>query len=204
MKTNIFLKDKASNDFKTNPNAAAEELEFKSQQLHASSETHSRLEVELQKRRLDLKKIDNLEEKISVEMDQLKEKIRLYESELHKFILVDEMKHEKEKQIQELFAKRDQLETKAIQSRQICDHLRYTKLEARKQLLLADETHTNLEANEVKIKQFEQNIHHLKTFIEQREVESDIHPILKRCMQFTNEVNQFVQKQVSLVGLRGY
>merc|ERR1719436_481175 len=70
-----------------------DELDFKSKQLANSESTQNRLEAELVKRQGELEKIESLDLKISVELQQVEAKMQQYEVEIsHKFDRIDDVR----------------------------------------------------------------------------------------------------------------
>ena len=61
------------------------ELTFKERQIQSSNQTKSRLEEEFKKRKMDLEKINTLDQKIEVELSSLKSKMESMDTELMQF-----------------------------------------------------------------------------------------------------------------------
>jgi len=174
-----------------------DELEFKNKQLQNSASTHQRLQGELEKREGELDKINSLDVKITTELQQLELKINQYQNELKTTLeFVDDMKADKENQISNLQRKRVGLETReaALKKQVNFLELRY---EGKKQQLLENETYNDLEAQEQKLKQYEQNLFHLQTFISTKTAETDYQPQLKKLLDTSEQVNQIIQKQLT-------
>lgn len=174
-----------------------DELKFKNRQLQNSASTQTRLEGELEKRQSELDKINSLDTKISTELQQLEAKIVEYQDEMsNKLDFVDKMKKEKEAQINQLKKRRSQLEERAQALKKQVNFLQI-RYDGKKQQLLENETHADLDAQEQKMKQYEQNLFHLKTFIAAKTSETDFQRELAKVMERAEQVNQIIQKQLT-------
>lgn len=173
-----------------------DELDFKNKQLQNSESTQNRLQAELEKRNGELDKIVSLDAKISSELQQLETKIKQYQTDIsEKFDHIDEMKQEKEQQIRTLSARKetlmDRLETMKKQ-------INFMKLknDGKKQQLLENEINSGLESQEQKIKQFENNLFHLRLFISTKVAESDFQAQMGNCLDMAEQVNQILQDKM--------
>lgn len=172
------------------------ELEFKNRQLQNSASTHQRLQGELEKRQGELDKINSLDVKITVELQQLEAKIQQYEHELStKLEFVDDMKLEKEQKIVVLNKRRAQLEVRSQALKKQVNFLQL-RYEGKKQQLVENETYSELESQEQKVKQYLQNLFHLQTFINTKTRETDYQPQLRKVMETAEQVNQIITKQL--------
>lgn len=173
-----------------------DELEFKSRQLQDSETTQQRLQAELEKRTGELEKINSLDAKISTELQGLENKIKQYQSDMtDKFDHVEELKREKEGQMRELEERKVTLEARAgVLTKQVGFlKLRY---DGKKQQLLENETNTTMESSEQKIKQFEQNLFHLRSFISAKTAESDYQSHRSAAVEMAEQINTILQKQL--------
>eukprot|EP00743_Colponemidia_sp_Colp-15_P001360 GILK01001490.1.p1 GENE.GILK01001490.1~~GILK01001490.1.p1 ORF type:complete len:646 (+),score=138.74 GILK01001490.1:56-1993(+) len=172
------------------------ELQYKGDQLASSQATQSRLQAELEKRNADLEKINTLDSKISLELHSLSDKIISMEHDLkHTFNNVDSVREKAEttkrqlvQQKQALMARRDVLKQQIS--------FFSMKFEGRKQQLSENETHTILESMEQKIKQYEQNIFHLKQFIDSKSREGNFQPVVQECGKLTSQINKLIIKHI--------
>merc|ERR1719456_1487633 len=71
--------------------------------------------------------------------------------------------------------------------------LRY---DGKKQQLLENETNSALESSEQKIKQFEQNLFHLRSFISAKTAESDYQSHRTAALEMAEQINTILQKQL--------
>merc|ERR1711871_1461254 len=78
-----------------------DDLEFKQSQMDHSVSTSERLTRELQQRKLELEKIESLDEKIGVELAQLEEKKETMEKELEIYEDIPKLRADAERQREE-------------------------------------------------------------------------------------------------------
>jgi len=172
-----------------------DELKFKSDQLHNSESTQSRLEAELAKRQSEVEKIEHLDMKISVELEQTQAKTNQYEEEIAtKFDRLDEMQQEGGQRLTWLEARKKQLEGRNFALRQQVGFLKL-KYESRRQQLADDTAASNLESQEQKIKQFGQSLNALRSFIKQKTVETDFGQEHSSCFGIAGQLNKILMEQ---------
>lgn len=172
-----------------------EELEFKNRQLQNSESTQNRLEAELLKREGELEKIESLDVKISVELQQVEAKMKQYEYEIaNKYDRVGWLKENGEEKL--IALERAKL---ALQSRQTALKRQVTQLrigvDGKKRQLLDDETGANLEAQEKKIGQYGQTLHTLRSYIDQKCSETDCRFEMSTCLDTCQQINKMLQEQ---------
>jgi len=166
-----------------------EELQFKNSQLQNSEQTRSRLEQELERRQGELEKIGSLDTKITTELNQLENKMKQYQTEIEtKFDHVEQMKQMKEQQMRDLQIRRSQLDKRAEVLKSQVGFLSL-KYDGKKQQLRENETHSTLENAEQNIKQFEQSLCHLRSFIDSKTSESDFVRHRDAAMDMMEQVN---------------
>lgn len=174
-----------------------DELEFKSKQLQNSETTQNRLEGELAKREGELEKIESLDIKISLELQQVEDKMRQYEREMvEKLDRVDEMKEQGFQQIQQLDGQKKGLEERLGALRQQVNFLKL-RHDSKRQQLQDDETACNLEVQEQKIKQFGQTLYTLRSFIMQKTSETDYNTEISSCKDIASILNKMLQDQIA-------
>eukprot|EP00927_Polykrikos_kofoidii_P073617 TRINITY_DN69634_c0_g1_i1.p1 TRINITY_DN69634_c0_g1~~TRINITY_DN69634_c0_g1_i1.p1 ORF type:complete len:677 (+),score=184.54 TRINITY_DN69634_c0_g1_i1:217-2031(+) len=172
-----------------------DELDFKNKQLQNSETTQSRLEAELQKRQGEVEKIEHLDAKISVELEQTEAKTKQYEEEIEqKFDRVDEMRHEGTERLKVFEVRKKAMETRLAALKQ---QLGFLKLrhESKRQQLADNEAATSLDNHEQKIKQYGQNVNALKTFINQKTAETDFSSESATCFDIANTLNKLLLEQ---------
>jgi len=170
-----------------------DELDFKSKQLHNSETTQNRLEAELAKREGELEKIESLDVKISLELQQIEAKMRQYENDIAtKYDLVDDMRKQGEAKMADLASRKALLEARAQALRQQVGFLKL-RHDSKRQQLSDDQTATNLEAQEQKIRQFGQTLYTLQSFITQKNSESDFRSEMGACLDMAGQINKILQ-----------
>jgi len=172
-----------------------DELEFKSRQLQNSETTQNRLEAELTKRQGELDKIESLDMKITQELQQVETKMQQYEQDIEqKYDRVGEMQSEGSSKNMRLGERKQFLETRLSSLRQQVGFLRL-RHESRRQQLADDESAAAIEAQEQKIRQFGQTLFTLKSFIKQKQGESDYILEMGVCMNTASEINKILQER---------
>lgn len=174
-----------------------DELDFKNKQLQNSETTQSRLEAELSKRQGEVEKIEHLDMKISVELEQTEERKKQYEEEIvTKFDRLEEMQEEGQLRLKSLMARKLQLETRNAALRQQVGFLKL-KVESKQQQLKDDQAATNLEAQEQKIRQFGQTLFLLRSLIKQRTAEADYTTEHATCFDIAAQLNKMLMEQAN-------
>jgi len=169
-----------------------DELDFKSKQLQNSETTQNRLEGELSKRQNELEKIQDLDTKISRELQQVEANMHQYELEIvNKFDKLEDMRGEVMGKKQVLEVRKDSLELRATALKQQVGFLKL-RHESRRQQLKDDETASNLEAQETKIRQFGQTLQALNSFIQQKSAETDVRSETSFCLSGAEQMNQML------------
>jgi len=174
-----------------------DELDFKNRQLQNSETTQNRLEGELAKREGELEKIDSLDVKISLELQQVEAKMKQYEHQIEtKYNLVDEMRRQGVQQQQQLEAQRQHFESRLFSLKQQVGFLKL-KYDSKQQQLMDTSTASNLEAQEQKIRQFGQTLHTLRSFITQKNSESNFQSEMANCLDMAAQMNKLLQDQIA-------
>mmetsp|Transcript_111130 Transcript_111130/g.248315 ORF Transcript_111130/g.248315 Transcript_111130/m.248315 type:complete len:458 (+) Transcript_111130:90-1463(+) len=169
-----------------------DELDFKSRQLQNSENTQNRLEAELTKRQGELEKIESLDTKISLELQQVEAKMRQYEEEIEtKFDRVGDLRQDGEQRLRLLEERKRFLESRVSALRQQVGFLKL-KNEGRKQELADDQAASNLDAHEQKIRQFGQTLHTLRSFIQQKTAESDFTGEMSSVLNIAGALNKIL------------
>jgi len=170
-----------------------DDLDFKSRQLQNAETTQQRLEADLAKREGELEKIESLDVKISQELKQVEEKMHQYEQDIHgKYENVGAMKEKGEFRLRQLAVRKQELEGRVSALKQ---QIHFVKIgyEAKRQQLTDDETASNLESQEQKIKHFGANLYNLRTTITQKESETDFRVDRGACLDLASQINRILQ-----------
>mmetsp|Transcript_105919 Transcript_105919/g.210561 ORF Transcript_105919/g.210561 Transcript_105919/m.210561 type:complete len:626 (-) Transcript_105919:259-2136(-) len=172
-----------------------DELDFKSKQLQNSETTQNRLEAELTKREGELEKIESLDVKISLELQQVEAKMRQYEVDMaDKYDLVDEMRSKGEARLKGLESRKASLEMRLSALRQQVGFLKL-RHEGKRQELTDDRAAAGLEQQEQKMRQFAQTLYALQSFITQKSSESDYRGEMGACLEMAGSINKILQEQ---------
>eukprot|EP00744_Colponema_vietnamica_P003871 GILI01005866.1.p1 GENE.GILI01005866.1~~GILI01005866.1.p1 ORF type:complete len:633 (-),score=211.40 GILI01005866.1:70-1920(-) len=171
-----------------------EDVKFKKESLTNAQNTASRLKQELEVRKEELDKINTLDSKIGSELKSLNEKMAQMNGDIDsKFANPAKLRSEWEKRMKELQAQRRVLLERRDVLRQQVGFLQMGS-EAKKKQLLENETHVELDSMEQKLKQYEQNVFHLRQFIESKGSESNYQAVLQNVNRTVEEINKYVIK----------
>ena len=123
-------------------------------------------------RKAELDKIDNLDKKIGEELKTLNERSATMKEELKTFGNIPQLREEAETNKRNMMARKTRLDglRKALKMQVQLLSAEYDK---HKQALATNESAGTLEALETKLRHYEQNIYHLRDFIDSKEAETD-------------------------------
>ncbi|KAK2555052.1 Intraflagellar transport protein 74-like protein [Acropora cervicornis] len=151
-----------------------DDLNFKETEMHKSQSTAVSLDSEHQRLQLDLEKVEQLETKITTELESLKEKINSMTQELEVYNDLDALKDESEDKKRRLYEEKKVLLTR-----------KETLIEYVKKLSALG----NLER---KWCHLEQNNFVMKEFIAQKSLESDYDGLKQRALGDIDEINKLL------------
>ncbi len=143
----------------------------------------------------DLRKVEELEKKVTLEYETLKDKRKKMEEDLVTFADLEGLKRKSENRKQQLVVEKQNLsrykdnvkhELKALQS----------QFEAIQAQLFDNETHTQLINLEKKLQSLEQSNFSLKDKITSATTESDYDVLKNQVLQLVSEHNKWLQKQL--------
>merc|ERR1719510_477709 len=166
-----------------------DELDFKSRQLQNSETTQNRLEAELTKREGELEKIESLDVKISLELQQVEAKMA------DKYDLVDVMRSKGEARLRGLESRKAFLEIRLSALKQQVGFLKL-RHEGKRQELADDKAAAGMEQQEQKMRQFAQTLYALQSFITQKSSESDYRGEMGACLDMAGSINKMLQEQM--------
>ncbi|XP_028827268.1 intraflagellar transport protein 74 homolog isoform X2 [Denticeps clupeoides] len=168
-----------------------EDLSLKETEMHKSQSTTKGLSSESHRLQQDLQKVEQLESKITSELDSLKEHIQHMTEGLETYSNLDALKAEgedKKKRLQEeqlsLTQRRDSFK-KVIQKMN-------AEYEALKSHLQENETHAQLTNLERKWQHHEQNNFVMKEFIALKSMESDYRPAVNNVTKQLADYNKMI------------
>lgn len=170
------------------------DLTFKERQLKASQTTQERLEAELTKRKAELEKIDQLDKKIALELENLTTKMASMKDQMEIFKDVENLRDLSDSSRRYLLDLKQQYLRRRDAVKRLVGPLSssYDRL---KNGLLESETGKTLESLEQKLRHYEQNIHHLREFIETKSRETDFRALKDQCGRLLDEINVAVIKK---------
>jgi intraflagellar transport protein 74 len=170
------------------------DLTFKERQLESSVSTKQRLTMELQKRQAELDKVNTLDTKISLELGSLLQKMDTMTTDMTEFAKIDELKetHMQTKQFLQR-AKQQYIRRRDAMKQQV--NALQMQLENLKQETANHDTAKSLEALEQKLRHHEQNIFHLKEYIDTKSREINYEHVKQDCLKTLTELNALRVKQ---------
>ncbi|TMW61353.1 hypothetical protein Poli38472_012544 [Pythium oligandrum] len=174
------------------------DLTFKERQLESSVTTKQRLTMELQKRQAELDKVNTLDTKISLELSSLLQKMDTMTSDMNEFGKIDELKETHQQTKQYLQRMKQQYIRRRDAMKQQVTALGI-QLENLKQETANHDTAKNLDALEQKLRHHEQNIFHLKEYIDSKSREINYEHVKQDCLKTLQELNALRIKQQSLL-----
>lgn len=170
------------------------ELTFKEEKMVDSQKTLATLRIELEKRKEELEKIEQLDHKISTEIGQLTQRISEMNTEMSTYKTEDELK------TSSIQAKKDLLvensRTKKLRdSMKLQVSILSTECERKNKELQASETFKKIESWEQKLKTHAGGVFTLQEYIAVRKRESDYEGLLKECSDVTKQINTLLIAQ---------
>ncbi|XP_072172439.1 intraflagellar transport protein 74 homolog [Diadema setosum] len=169
-----------------------DDLNFKQNEMQKSEATTTGLTGESARLQMDLQKVEQLEGKITAELENLKIRIKEMDEELKTYSDLDSLQKnadEKKKKLQEdkvNLARRRDVFKKSVQ-------LLSSQYEALKTQLNDNETHSQLGNLERKWQHYEQNNFVMKEFIATKSMESDYRPLVAKVREQVNDYNRLIQ-----------
>lgn len=164
-----------------------EDLSFKSKQMETSQATKVRLEQELQKREVELQKLNNLDGKIAVELESLNETMRKKREEMVHFDKIDELKDAAEATRDLLLrTKRGYLRRRDAIKQQV--QAQAVKLDHKKNKLAESETHKTMLSMEKKLRHLTQTTFTMQEYIEKMTRETDFKTTKATCINLVDEI----------------
>ncbi|XP_061778153.1 intraflagellar transport protein 74 homolog [Nerophis ophidion] len=164
-------------------------LVSKETEVSQSASTARGLTTESQRLQQDLDKVQQLEGKITGELNTLKEHVGQMESELITYSDLDTLRHTAEDRKKRLQEERISLTQHRDSFRQLLEEMNH-KYEALKSKLEENETHAQLSNLERKWQHLEQNNFVMKEFIASKSQESDFASVAKNVYQQVSDYNK--------------
>jgi len=169
-------------------NAIKQELTFKEKQNELSQDTLAHSQAELKKRRAELKKIETLSEKISVELESLEEKKAAMLAELESFQDPEQLQAEAKKEKRELAVAREATKAKVHAIRQLVEVVSQP-LGRKMSMLKKSDLHRKIQNLEKTLSAHSQSVQQLSEGIESRKRDSQYDNLLARAIGDCEKVN---------------
>ncbi|XP_038048644.1 intraflagellar transport protein 74 homolog [Patiria miniata] len=173
-----------------------DDLSFKQTEMHKSEATASSLAGESARLQMDLQKVEQLESKITTELETLKAKISTMNQELEDYSDLNKLRGESDKRKQKLQEEKVTLTTRRDTFKKAVQELS-AHYEATKTQLNENETYAQLGNLERKWQHHEQNNFVMKEFIAAKSMESDYRPLVAAVKTQINEYNKLVQESLA-------
>jgi intraflagellar transport protein 74 len=169
------------------------EVDYKQRGLENSQTTAERLQQEQEMRDLELQKINNLDQKITVELESLGARSIEYREALKTYNNVGQLKQQAEEIRTRMQQRKQKLDLRRKALKQQVQALNAV-YEKEKQALAASESAGTLEALEQKLRHYEQNIFHLREFIVSKEAETDYTGVYEEVSTQVASINTLLQQ----------
>ncbi|KAL1507505.1 hypothetical protein AB1Y20_008340 [Prymnesium parvum] len=169
-------------------NEMRSDLDFKQMQMDNSVSTSAKLEGELQRRKVELEKINTLDEKISLELQQLNEKMATMTSELATFKDLVSLKDNSAHRADELVRAKNAAEQQMGQAKAEEQQLK-AEYEGIKAALAKDEVAIAIDELEQKMRHHEQTVYMLSEYIDTKGAETMFEPIAEECHATMAQIN---------------
>eukprot|EP01065_Artemidia_motanka_P035544 TRINITY_DN43449_c0_g1_i1.p1 TRINITY_DN43449_c0_g1~~TRINITY_DN43449_c0_g1_i1.p1 ORF type:complete len:626 (+),score=313.18 TRINITY_DN43449_c0_g1_i1:229-1878(+) len=169
-----------------------DELSGKLKAVGESTSTHERLKNELDLRRKELEKVNNLDEKITTELGAINKKIFENEQAMKKFSDLDGLRKEHEEKKRRLIASKNHLGRLRdyLKQQVVSLNIQY---DAKREELQKNDVHQPLQQQETKIRQLKQSLFSLEDFIKEKHAETHYLPIKADCMRMTEVINDYIR-----------
>jgi len=169
-------------------NEMRSDLDFKQMQMDNSVSTSSRLEGELQRRKVELEKINTLDEKISLELKQLNDKMATMTSELGTYKDLPALRESSAQREKSLISSKKDYEARTVAEKE--KHLALKrKHEELKAQLAGDEVAIALDELEQKMRHHEQTVYMLSEYIDTKGAETMFEPVAEECHMTIAHIN---------------
>eukprot|EP00658_Telonema_sp_P-2_P081339 TRINITY_DN830_c0_g1_i7.p2 TRINITY_DN830_c0_g1~~TRINITY_DN830_c0_g1_i7.p2 ORF type:complete len:311 (-),score=129.21 TRINITY_DN830_c0_g1_i7:346-1278(-) len=172
-----------------------EDLAFKMQQLANAESTTDRLELELNDRRQDLERVEELERKMTQEMDNLNQKMNEMRVEIKTYSDLEAVEQSAISEKVHLGQRRDVLQGRCNELRALVEQRR--KVCDAKRTATQSEASKALETQESKLKALEDNLFLMRETVAQKSAETNIAPIREECRGVTNQIHQMITDSLS-------
>jgi intraflagellar transport protein 74 len=166
-----------------------DEVSFKTKKLETSQQTIARLQEQRVKRVQEMEKINSLDEKIGVELGQLREKMQGMNGSMKDFEDIEGLRARAAHTKVELEKLSKKYQSRRAAIKQQVAALS-AQVESNKKAVSMNETSKNLSSLEQKLRHYEQNIFSLKEYIETKGRETDFESLKGDVMKMVGDLNE--------------
>jgi len=168
--------------------AMEKDLEYKQDQMEKSLMTSESLSGQLSQRKLELEKIESLDEKISTELETLNEKLRTMEEELLVYEDIPKLREDAERAKADAVRRKAEAEGKMGELKAQANQQK-REYEQLKSQLAKDDVAVAIDELEHKMRHHEQNVYVLTEYIETKGAEVNWEAVAEECLQMINNIN---------------
>jgi len=173
------------------------DIHFKEQQKREAQDTLIYSEKELEKRKAELDKINNLDSKISIELGNMDEEERSMQQEMDGFMTHEEIQAEYKRRKQELFRmKMEAQQRKEVMEKKVLDMAQQSDVVSRK--LGENAYHKELLEMETKISKLSQNIFSVEDSIAEFKREGQYDTIAGQVLEMQATINTLLLQEMAL------
>lgn len=173
-----------------------DDLNFKETEMHKSQSTAASLGSEHTRLQMDLEKVEQLETKITTELESLKERISTMTQALETYSDLDTLREQSEEKKRRLYEEKKVLSSRKETFKQHVQRLS-SFYDATRSKLMENETHSQLGNLERKWQHHEQNNFVMKEFIAQKSMESDYRPMKQNVTEQLEDINKLLIQSLS-------
>ena len=167
------------------------DLAFKQSQFENAETTLQRVTLELNERKQDLERVEELERKMNQEMDNLNQKMEEMREEIVVFENLDALKARAEHE-KRTFASRKKVLKKRRDALKVALRVQADEFEKKRKSPQDQEKITELETLEKKLRAMEDNLFVMKEFVNEKGAETNIGPIKDEVRGLSYEINQML------------
>jgi len=173
-----------------------DEASFKERQLESSQATMQRLQQERTQRVAEMEKIQNLDEKIKIELSSLQAKMDSMKDEMSSF---DDLEGLRQRALESKTYLQEQLDSYQKRTKTSKEQVKglSASYESAKKQLEASETHTRLESLEKKLRTYAQNIFTLQEYVETKGRETDFESLKNNCVNICGNLNNLAKENMN-------
>ncbi|EGB04506.1 hypothetical protein AURANDRAFT_38960 [Aureococcus anophagefferens] len=165
-----------------------DEATFKERQLESSQQTTQRLIQERKQREAEMLKIENLDEKIQIELASLQQKMEVMRGDMLEFDDIDGLRQRAAATMSALSRLLKEYQSRQESVRSQVTHLT-AKYEALKGKIQSSESAKTLSGLEAKLRTYGQTIFHLQEYVETKGRETDYKVVKESCLTIVEKLN---------------